>query len=64
MYSITDPQTAVRMARQQIDERVREAEARRTAHAVRRDARTQPATDPPGRTWRVWRVRAWRRAFA
>jgi hypothetical protein len=60
MYAITDPQ----IARLQIDDRIRAAEARRTARAIRREARTQPATDPAGRGRRVWRVRAGQRAFA
>jgi hypothetical protein len=60
MYSITDPQ----VARLQIDERIRDAEVRRIARAIRREARTQPASDSSSRVRRVWPVRTWQRAFA
>ena len=42
MYSmITDHKFATQIARQQVDERIRDAEARRTAREVRRAARAQ-----------------------
>jgi len=62
MYSmIADPKVATLIARQQVDERIRDAEARRTAREVRRAARAQSSLSRPRRTWRI---RAIRRAFA
>ena len=58
---ITDPELATRIAKQQIDERVRDAAARRTAREARRAARAQSSISQPRRTWRI---RAIRRAFA
>jgi hypothetical protein len=60
MYSmIADPKLATQIARQQVDERIRDAEARRAAREVRRAARAQSSTSPR----RTWRIRAIRRAF-
>jgi hypothetical protein len=54
MFTITaDPQIAAQIACKQIDEQVRDAEARRTASAIRRDARTESATDSRARLRRV-----------
>jgi hypothetical protein len=62
MYSmIADPKVATQIARQQVDERIRDAEARRIAREVRRAARAQSSMSRPRRTWRI---RAIRRAFA
>ncbi|MEI8407069.1 MULTISPECIES: hypothetical protein [unclassified Kribbella] len=62
MFSmITDPNLAIQIATQQVDERIRAAEARRTAREVRRAARAQSSISQPRRTWRI---RAFRRAFA
>ena len=61
MYSmITDHKFATQRARQQVDERIRDAEARRTAREVRRAARAQSSRSQRRRTWRI---RAIRRAF-
>ena len=47
MYSmIADPKVATQIARQQVDERVRDAQASRTAREVRGAARAQ---SPAGR---------------
>lgn len=40
MHTIGHPTIAMRIARQRIDDRIRDAEARRIARAVRRKART------------------------
>jgi hypothetical protein len=54
MYStIADPKLATQLARQQLDERIRDAEARRTAREIRRAARAQPSRSRPRRTWRI-----------
>lgn len=48
MYSmITDPKLATQIARQQVDERIRDAEARRTAREVSRAARAQSSMPQP-----------------
>jgi hypothetical protein len=61
MYSmIADPKVATQIARQQVDERVRDAQSRRTAREVRRAARAQSSLSQARRTWRI---RAVRRAF-
>jgi hypothetical protein len=58
MYSmIADPNVATQIARQQIDERVRDAEARRTAYEIRRAARAQSSMSRPRRTWRIRAIR-------
>jgi hypothetical protein len=54
MNSIGHPTMALRIANQKIDEQVRDAEARRTARAVRREARASSAAH---RSWRRWRIR-------
>jgi len=60
MFSMmADPRVATRIARQRVDEGVRDAEARRAAREVRRAARAQSSTSPR----RTWRIRAIRRAF-
>ncbi len=62
MYSmIADPRVATQIARQQIDERGRDAESRRTAEEVRRAVRAQSFTSRPRRTWLIPIIR---RAFA
>jgi hypothetical protein len=54
MYSmIAGPQVASTIARQRIEERIREPEARRTARAMRRAARTERRTWRPRKTWSV-----------
>lgn len=58
---IVDPKVATRIARQHIDERVLDAQARHTAREVRRAARAQSPVSRPRRTWRIGAVR---RAFA
>ncbi|MFC5262076.1 hypothetical protein ACFPJ1_08140 [Kribbella qitaiheensis] len=62
MYSmITDPELAAQIALQQIDERIRDAQARRTAREIRRAARAQSSMSQPRRTSRIWAIR---RTFA
>ena len=61
MNSMIAGDLATRIAKQQIDERVRDAEARRTARGVRRAARAQSSVSQPRRTWRITAIR---RAFA
>jgi hypothetical protein len=58
---IADPELATWIAKQQIDERVCDAAARRTAREIRRAARAQSSMSQPRR---IWRIRAVRRAFA
>jgi hypothetical protein len=55
MFSmITDPNLAIQIARQQVDERTRAAEARRTAREVRRAARAhRTANSDPRRPTRA-----------
>jgi hypothetical protein len=60
-WMIDDPKLAHQIARQQIDERVRDAVARRTAREVRRAARALSSRSQPRSTWRI---RAIGRAFA
>jgi hypothetical protein len=55
---IANPKLATQLARQQVDERIRDAEARRTAREVQRAARAQSSTSPR----RTWRIRPIRRA--
>jgi hypothetical protein len=58
MYSmIHDPKVATQIARQQVDERIRDAEARRTAREVRCAARAQSSMARPRRTWRIGAIR-------
>ncbi len=58
MFSmITDPELATQIARQQVDERIRDAEARRTARDVRRAAGAQSSMSQPRRTWRIRAIR-------
>jgi hypothetical protein len=52
-WMIDDPKLANQIARQQIEERVRDAEARRTARKIRRAARAESSTLQPRRTWRI-----------
>jgi hypothetical protein len=57
MYSmITDSGLATQIARQQVDERVRDAAARRTAREVRRAARARSSMSQSRRTWRIWAI--------
>ncbi len=59
MYSmIADPKIATQIAKQQIDERVRDAAARRTAREIRRADRAQSSMSQPRRTWRIRTIRA------
>jgi hypothetical protein len=58
---IADPKVATQIARQHIDERVRDAQARHTARETRRTAHAQSSMSRPRRTWRI---RAVRHAFA
>jgi hypothetical protein len=53
MYSIGHPNMALRIARQKIDEEVRDAEARRIARVVRREARASSGTRALRRR-RIW----------
>jgi hypothetical protein len=59
MNALGHPSTALLIARQEINDRVRDAEARRTAREVRQAARSAAATrsDRPRRRIRV-RLRA------
>ena len=58
MFSmITDHKFATQIARQQVGERIRDAEARRTAREVRRAARAQSSRSQPRRTWRIRAIR-------
>lgn len=58
MYSmIADPKLATQIARRQVEERIRDAEARRTAREVRRAARAQSSMSRPRRTWRISTLR-------
>jgi hypothetical protein len=53
-YSMmADPKIGTLIARQQIDERVRDAHARHTACAARRTSHDQQSTPRPRRTWRI-----------
>jgi hypothetical protein len=52
MYSISHSRMAVRTAKQQIDEQVRDAEAHRLDRAARHEARASSATLAPRRRWR------------
>jgi hypothetical protein len=54
MHSMSHPAIGTRIARQMVDERVRDAEVRRVAHKVRRDARAFTATPTERRRWRIW----------
>jgi DNA gyrase/topoisomerase IV subunit B len=56
-WMIDDPNLANQIARQLIDERVRDAEARRTARKIRRAARAQSSMERPRRTWRIRVIR-------
>jgi hypothetical protein len=58
MYGMTAPTVAARLAKLYVDERVRDAEARRVARAVRRETRAKHTT-PFRRCWRT-RTRAFR----
>jgi hypothetical protein len=55
-----DPELAAQIARQQVDEWVRDADSRRTAREIRRAARAQSSSRPR----RSWRIRPIRRSFA
>ena len=58
MYSIfDDPKVATQIASQQVDERIRDAEARRAAREVRRASRAQSSIARPRRTWRIGAIR-------
>ena len=56
-----DPEFAAQIARQQVDEWVRDADSRRTAREIRRAARAQSSSSRPRRSWRI---RPIRRSFA
>jgi hypothetical protein len=58
MYSmIADPELATQIARRLVDERIRDADARRTVREVRRAARAQSSTSRPRLTWRISTIR-------
>lgn len=62
MYPTADPSTALRMASQHIDERVRGAQAHNAARAIRRQARA--AAPSPAQPRNILRIAAFRRAVS
>ena len=50
MYSMIDPTIRARLAKQYVDDRIRDAEARRVARAARRETRANNTT-PPRHRW-------------
>lgn len=59
MYTTGHPSMALQMAREKIDQQVRDAETRRIARETRRENRSAAASEParPRRRWIRARVR-------
>ena len=51
MHGMIDPTVGTRLAKLYVDERIRDAEARRIARAVRRETRAMNTTPAPRRWW-------------